>query len=336
VTGKASRDVADKQLYRAIGEFLAAQGLAPDPANYALIHCLMTDETSPAAKAVLALTADGVRMTQGDADRIREEHEIDGHGAALAHAGEALSEARRYVADVGAVIEAAREEAQAYGTDLARGAAELDKLDPAHPTIASVIRVTSAMMERTRAAEAQLEAARQEARTLRARLAAVQEQALSDPLTRLPNRRAFEDRLADVCAAGEPCSLAICDIDHFKAVNDSHGHSVGDRVLRMVAEVLRSTCGEHMVARFGGEEFVILFEQMTPADAGKLVEQARADLASRQFKVRGTDAPLGQVTFSAGVARCTGCEGEPPLKRADTLLYQAKKDGRNRVAVEAD
>jgi len=80
---------------------------------------------------------------------------------------------------------------------------------------------------------------------------------------------------------------------------------------------------------------VVLFEGVPPDAAGAILNAAREDLASRNFRVRGTDAPIGQVTFSAGVARCvTGPGEEPPLKRADLLLYRAKDSGRNRVVVE--
>ena len=334
MTDQSDHELADKRLFRAIGDFLLAHRLHPGPDNYALVYQLISDETSEVAQAVNALIADGIRLSQTDADRIRGENRIDG-GGALAEASEAISAARRQVADFASIVEATRAQAQTYGGDLARGADELGRVETAHPAVAGVARITGAMLERTRAAESQLAAARVEAQALRARLAVLQEEALSDPLTRLPNRRAFEDRLADQQNAGSLCSLAICDIDRFKRINDSHGHAVGDRVLRMVADVLRSNCEPHMVARIGGEEFVVLFDGMEAGAAAQLLDRTRLDLVSRQFKVRGTDAPLGEITFSAGVALCCDRHGEGPLKRADKLLYQAKNGGRNQVAVEA-
>ncbi len=336
MTGKSPHEQADEALFRAIGEFLAAHRLHPGPDNYALVYHLLTNEASPAAEAVQTLIADGIRLSQEDADRIRVEHEVDTGAAVLAEAGEALSEARRQVEDFRSIVEATRVETVSYGSDLERGAAELGDLEPVHPAVAGVARITGAMLDRTRAVEAQLHAAREEAKGLREKLAAVQEQALSDPLTRLPNRRAFEDRLAEMMASGCLCSLALCDIDRFKRINDGHGHGVGDRVLRMVAEILRNHCETHMVARIGGEEFVVLFDEVEPLAAGEILDRARADLAERQFKVRGTDAPLGQLSFSAGVVLCVERDGQPPLKRADILLYQAKDGGRNKVVIEAD
>src|SRR3546814_11717130 len=93
------------------------------------------------------------------------------------------------------------------------------------------------MIERTRAAEGRLEAATGEAKTLRARLASAEEEARRDPLTGLPNRRAFGDRYAALSDEGTPFAVALCDIDRFKHINDSHGHAVGDRVLQTVAAI---------------------------------------------------------------------------------------------------
>ena len=185
------------------------------------------------------------------------------------------------------------------------------------------------MIERTKAAERQLTAARDEAQALRVQLAEAGEEARRDTLTSLPNRRAFEERLADLEREGVPVSIAICDIDHFKRVNDTYGHGVGDRVLRLVADILDQHCGEHMVARLGGEEFVVLFEGLAPPKRARHLDAARAYLATKQFKVRETDEPLGKISFSAGIA-----SGTDALGRADALLYEAKNGGRNQVRCE--
>lgn len=334
MTGTGSRDADNRQVFRQIGEFLVAHHLYPAPSNYALVYEIVTDPDGPAARAVKALIADGLRLSQEDADRIRADCGIEGAGAPPVPTQESLAHARRQIDDFADIVEATRVEARAYGADLERGAAELNQSDLSHPAVAEVMRITGAMIERTRATETQLESAREEASALRQRLAEAEDEARRDPLTLLPNRRAFEDKLAEVAASSAICSLAICDIDHFKSINDSHGHGVGDRVLRMVADVLAANCEGHMVARIGGEEFVVLFEGLGPDAAGTVLDHARDDVSSRHFRIRGSDVPLGRVTFSAGVARCVDHDGEPPLKRADDLLYRAKNAGRNQVIVE--
>ena len=333
--GTVTREADNRLIFKEIGEFLGGHHLFPSPGNYALIFHIITEPDSPAAQAVQALIGDGLRLSQQDADMIREEFGLDPGGPSSSPTSETLTRARRQIDNFATVVETARAETEAYGADLGRGAEELGRLAVDHPAVGEVVRITGAMIERTRTTEAQLDSAREEAKALREKLAAAEEEARLDPLTRLPNRRAFEDKLAETMASGIRASLAICDVDRFKSINDSHGHAVGDRVLRMVADVLRGNCAGHMVARIGGEEFVVLFEGVETDAAGAVLDAARQDLASRNFRVRGTDVPLGRVTFSAGVARCVDCDGEAPLKRADDLLYRAKNGGRNQVIVEA-
>ena len=322
------------KLYKAIGDFLAAHGLWPTPDNYALIHAFFANEASPAALAVKAATADGLRLSQRDADRIKNEIGIEVSAAARPGSVDPslLAAATQRVEQFVAIVEAQRADAQSYGADLAAGADRLEAGEGG--SIAALVAVTRAMAERTKAVEEQLTAARDETDKLREKLAEAGEEARSDPLTRLPNRRAFEEQLKQYEAAGASLSLAICDIDNFKRINDQYGHPVGDRVIRVVADTLRDTCAGNMVARIGGEEFVVLFEGVEPAEGARILDEARETLGARHFKVRETDAPLGRITFSAGVA-CTGREADQPaIARADALLYEAKNGGRNQVRYE--
>jgi diguanylate cyclase len=325
-------------LYQAIGDFLAGQRLEPLPGNYALIHAMYANEYSPVAEAIKAATADGLRLSQRDADRIREELGIGAAAAAAPiPAGPTLdpgllAAATKRVEDFVAIVEAQRVDAKSYGDDLAAGA---DKLEAGEGgSLAALVAVTRAMAERTKAVEAQLTAARDESEALREKLAEAGEEARSDPLTRLPNRRAFEEKLQELEAAGIGISLAICDIDHFKRVNDQYGHAVGDRVIKLVADTLRENCNGSMVARIGGEEFVVLFEGMKPKEGARILDEARDLLSARRFKVRETDSPIGRISFSAGVACARHNEGGPAIQRADELLYAAKNAGRNQVHFE--
>ena len=322
------------ELYRKIGDFLAAHGLWPTPDNYALIHALFADEASPAAAAVKAATADGLRLSQRDADRIKSEIGIE--VSAPPRPGNIdtalLAAATQQVEAFVAIVEVQRADAQSYGADLQAGADRLEAGEGG--SIGALVAVTRAMAERTKKAEQQLTAARDETEALREKLAEAGEEARSDPLTRLPNRRAFEEQLKAYEDAGAKVSLAICDIDHFKRVNDQYGHPVGDRVIRVVAETLRDNCAGNMVARVGGEEFVVLFEGIAPPEGARILDAAREALGARRFKVRETDAPIGRITFSAGVACARRKGGKPAIARADALLYEAKNGGRNQVRFE--
>ena len=158
------------------------------------------------------------------------------------------------------------------------------------------------------------------------------EQTRTDPLTGLPNRRAFAAALAVAMeksvASGQRLSVAVLDIDHFKLINDLHGHAAGDQVLVALAAMLRSQFSAHgIAARYGGEEFVLLFP-------GASAEQARLQC---EFVRQGVVVlPLGlPVTVSIGLAefRRDGDTPEDIFKRADQALYAAKRLGRDRVEI---
>lgn len=320
----AQTQISGEPVYRQIGAFLAEHGLWPSPENYALIYAHCSAEGSPLSEAISAATSDGLRLSQTDIDKIAEAH--GGRVQPAPTDADALASARRQMDDFAAMVESSRAEAQSYGRDLEAGAAALEQDgDPV-----ALAAITREMIQRTKAAERQLTAARDEAQALRVKLAEAGEEARRDALTSLPNRRAFEERLGDYVREGVPVSIAICDVDHFKRVNDTYGHAVGDRVLKLVADILDQHCGQHMVARLGGEEFVVLFEGLSPAEAARHLDAARTYLMAKHFKVRETDEPLGKISFSAGVA-----SGADALGRADALLYEAKDGGRNQVRCES-
>lgn len=329
---------ADRRLYNAVGTFLAQHRLEPSPANYLLGYELVTRSNAEALAAVEVATSDGVRLTQEDADRIMKSSGIGAAGEeGLAKVGEeALQQAQRQLELVESIVGTTQAHAQRYGRELETSAAQLSALSDQDP-LEDLLRITAEMMERTKSAEKQLQRTTEEVQSLRRELASASEEARTDPLTGLPNRRALEDRLTLLQEKGAIFSAAVCDIDRFKAVNDTHGHAVGDRVLAAVARVLEESCPGHMVSRFGGEEFVVLLAGTDVAAAAELLNRARCELGARSFKVRETDDHLGTVTISAGLAQLRPGESwNELLMRADSLLYAAKAAGRNRIEIEAD
>ncbi len=162
--------------------------------------------------------------------------------------------------------------------------------------------------------------------------------ATRDALTGVANRRLFSDRLESELAwhrrHGAPLSLLFVDIDHFKRINDTYGHVRGDEVLKSIAELLQDVSREEDgVARWGGEEFVVLLRQ-TPSDAARRVaERLRVSVAEHDFDLAG-DAGRQRVTVSVGVATRAGDELTTTadfIGEADAMLYLAKGRGRNRV-----
>jgi diguanylate cyclase (GGDEF)-like protein len=167
--------------------------------------------------------------------------------------------------------------------------------------------------------------------------AKLEQLAMTDELTGLLNRRSFFERGAEEVKRCRryplPLSLLMIDIDHFKTINDTYGHTEGDHALRQVAEALRSQSREvDMVARLGGEEFGILLPNTGIAEAVKLADRLRSAVAGETSSVPDHS---GMVTLSIGVAMLDEETQniDHLLKNADTAMYQAKNRGRNRVAV---
>ena len=197
--------------------------------------------------------------------------------------------------------------------------------------------------ERERALSEQLEAMQEKVAAMEAHSEQMQEQvrkerlrAMTDLLTELPNREAWQERLSFEYNRWQryshPLTVGVLDIDLFKRINDSYGHKAGDRVLQLVArefrERLRTT---DFVARFGGEEFVVLFPETEPADASVVVDKLREHVRKLPFHFRGEPV---SVTFSAGLAGfIAGDTEESVFDRADRALYQAKDAGRDQVMI---
>ncbi len=239
-------------------------------------------------------------------------------------ASSAQAETSEHRGMIGAHIEAMRD------VDLpAAAAAELVKL----------LDLGRAMLGRLEEVEATMARSREETERLRENLAKARLEADVDHLTGLPNRRAFERRLVSASlearAKSESLSLAFCDVDHFKLINDKHGHEAGDRVLRSLAATFNEHAGDTcFVARHGGEEFVLLFYGMAKQTAALKLDTIRRAQAMRQMVNRNNGKPFGRVTFSAGVVEVTeDLDTRGALARADAALYRAKQEGRNRVEI---
>lgn len=179
------------------------------------------------------------------------------------------------------------------------------------------------------------------AEQLRANVTQSMEMAVTDALTGLYNRRYMEGHLntlvSDAAQRGKAISLLIMDIDYFKAVNDTHGHDVGDEVLRELARRIRETIrGIDMACRLGGEEFVIVLPETDMALAYHIAERVRQSICNKTFPIPSAGINL-DVTISIGIAGLEEPEdnADTILKRADKALYRAKRDGRNRVVADA-
>lgn len=237
---------------------------------------------------------------------------------------------------------AARTATSEYSSALEAHVGDLRQVTETGAMITELANIARNMLDRTRDIEAELTRSEEETRTLQRSLADARREAEMDHLTGLPNRRAFEavfnSEYAITRENGESLTVGFCDIDHFKKINDTHGHEAGDRVLRTVAKSLSAISNDKChVARHGGEEFVVLIRGKSVQEAFDVLDNARETMAARKLVNRATDIPFGRITFSAGIADAHAY-GNPreALKAADSALYAAKSAGRNRVLNASD
>lgn len=203
--------------------------------------------------------------------------------------------------------------------------------------VAAIVQARTRALRRQRGQlEAEVTARTRDLVTANARLDML---ASTDPLTGLLNRRRFMELALHehmrACRYGRPLSVILIDLDHFKQVNDSHGHRMGDAVLRTAADMLEAgRRGPDLAARFGGEELVLLLPETALAGAAELAERLRLSLAAARTSLDGVEVG---VTASLGVAGWRGASEslDSLLHRADTALYAAKNSGRNKVIVAA-
>jgi len=340
-TGRQRREVERRRaLYDDIGQFLFAHDLDLTPLNFGLALDYITGNDLAIEKAVRAILLDKGRLTNGMAEHLiaeqrAEELTPDTLAEMLAKV-EANLDALTGIADQSSMS------AKNFGVALQEQAAELTEGGPGGETIANLVSLTRAMIEKTREVEGRMSDGQKKTRLLQKNLETASKAAEQDHLTGLPNRRSFENTLRDESRIaqgdGEPLSIAFCDIDHFKVINDSHGHDAGDRVLKFVGGLLARISGDKChVARHGGEEFVMLFRGLSVAQAARIVDEARMDMAQRNLVDRQTGERMRQVTFSGGVADlCAYAEPSDALKAADRALYLAKEHGRNRVYIAGE
>jgi len=227
-----------------------------------------------------------------------------------------------------------------FGTEiggLMNQAAELDSGDGMRTILQALTVSALALQEAVDQSREELAETQKQLEQVSTELERTQEQARTDPLTGFLNRRGMEEILIREFArsrrTASPLSVAILDIDHFKQVNDEHGHDVGDQALVHLAKVTKSGLREtDVMCRYGGEEFVVVFPGAA-ADGARFVVDRMRTLAENAPFTLGTLRLL--IRFSAGVSELTAADGSIRvlLKRADDALYEAKRAGRNRVVV---
>jgi diguanylate cyclase len=323
-----------------VGQIIYAvrsMGLAPIPRNYQLFYEAYIGSNPDLTRELAAL---GNRATQEEIDElaaqfigtgevalIEKAHakllaELDGLLKVLKQEQNSLESYNRLLGETANRISSKSN----FSTDLIRNAISLLS-EATGTTMAHGEKTVDNMVERS-----------QEMDQVRRELDEYKRIANTDSLTRLANRRAFDDRLAtvyDVPAHLPVTALVLADIDNFKKINDSFGHPVGDKILASVGAVIRANVRKDVfVARTGGEEFAVIVEGNTPDEVQIICERIRRTLETRTFRNSRTGVDYGPVTISLGYAM--GSQADDPgelYAKSDAALYNAKNTGRNRTVL---
>jgi len=325
---------AKRRMISKVADFLIDHDLEVLPATLTIAYECVTGGAPRLAQLILERTEKGLPITLGWIEEQRGESNNDKHGEALAVL---MGRLESSLHDFSEAASGARSATSDYSTALQRHVDDLENVSRAGVVITELAALTRAMMARTIAIESELVSSEKRAQSLQTTLEETRRLADMDHLTGLPNRRAFdhmlEREIREAKTAGEALSVAFVDIDHFKRVNDTHGHPAGDRVLKFVSETLnRISDARCFVARHGGEEFAVLWRNHSVDLAWEKLDEAREEIAARRLVNRANDTPFGQITFSGGIADVFGYpDKSAALKAADEALYVAKQSGRNRI-----
>jgi diguanylate cyclase len=313
------------------------------PRNYEIWYVYATGYNAPLNKIINETLARSGKLTEADLEQIYDTYlshikttdRIDKVGARVI--GE--------IDDVMVLLTDALGMSASYNASLDGATQKLSSAksrEQVKAVVQSLMKSTHEMRETNKALEERLTLSKSEISNLQQSLEAIRAESLTDPLTGLGNRKYFdrmiEMEVQNAQAAGEPLSLLMFDIDHFKSFNDSYGHLTGDQVLRLVGLSLKQTIkGRDITARYGGEEFAVVLPNTALRQALTVADHIRRAVMAKELKKKSTGEILGRVTISVGVSMLKpGDDTDSLIERADACLYAAKRNGRNRVVCEVD
>jgi diguanylate cyclase len=313
------------------------------PRNYEIWYVYATGHNAPLNKIINETLARNGKLTEADLEQIYDTYlshikttdRIDKVGARVI--GE--------IDDVMVLLTDALGMSASYNASLDGATQKLSSAktrEQVKAVVQSLVKSTHEMRETNKALEERLTLSKSEICNLQQSLEAIRAESLTDPLTGLGNRKYFdrmiEMEVQNAQAAGEPLSLLMFDIDHFKSFNDSYGHLTGDQVLRLVGLSLKQTIkGRDITARYGGEEFAVVLPNTALRQALTVADHIRRAVMAKELKKKSTGELLGRVTISVGVSLLKpGDDTDSLIERADACLYAAKRNGRNRVVCEVD
>ena len=328
-----------KALSKKVFDHLERDNLSYIPENYELLYSYYEGLNANLNHAVDKHTEKNKKLDEQSCKEIYQQFlNNKSNDEVIRQTGERVYETVKSISDR---VQEAKHATSKYSDELEKASSQIEsEKDSAKLRfmIKSVMSETQQVLERNANLEQELDRSTEVMFSLQKDLEHVRQEAITDSLTDIPNRRAFYHAYETISEQskklGTGFTLMMIDIDNFKKFNDDFGHQVGDQVLRLVAKTLKDGIrGKDFVCRYGGEEFAVLLPD-TPLSAGVAVgNNLRKTVATKDVVNKSTGSILAQITLSAGVAESSKNESMDDLiERADAALYAAKNNGRNQVA----
>lgn len=307
-----------------------------DPVNFTVAYELAKGENKALSSAALRHIKQKKRVDNYCLEQWYQVYVVNSAGTQR----ELISGVERIIRNLQTLFVGADVSLEEYISKLDESMSELSSEDDADlsSVLRSVLKATTDVKGTQTDLRGQLKDSESETESLKKELAKAQQQAVTDQLTGLCNRRGLDafvaEQIKDNGASLNMCAI-IVDIDHFKRFNDNYGHLIGDVVLAKVAEQLSKFASDHALAfRYGGEEFVVLLKGATLALAKQYAEGMRKAIEAMKLINGKTHERLPRITVSLGVAKSRAQESfEQFIQRADAALYEAKEEGRNQVRI---
>ena len=314
------------------------QGISSLPRNYELVYQFLNTSNAALIREFAAL---GQRPTQSQLDDVGKKFLPHHHGAS---AVELTSE--RISDEMQGMIRLFKQDQtklEKYSNLLGETSSRIsDKNEPSFEVLNGLFKIlssaTGATIEKSETVLHQMVEGAKELALLKSELEEYKRLATTDSITRLSNRRAFDDRLSAIYDTKQGVTehaLLVADIDHFKTFNDTYGHQVGDRVLSVAAVMMKNALGSDVfIARTGGEEFAVILDDTSLDAARDVAERIRHVIESTPLKNHNGGVDCGHITMTFGLCMAADASSAEELyRKADMVLYEAKKAGRNQLKI---
>jgi len=318
--------------------FLSAQKMLPTPLNYALSYEHVSGSNIKLSNAIDILLKQrkpfDEKLTLQLYNKYISNNSLESFDKINQDFESLIDKTRETVA---LTIQKASDAGDAF-EEQAASVASVKTSNELQKVISEIVTEATDLAHTSKSLKTELDLANQEMEQLRTELIRVRKSAATDALTGLLNRGTFDKELANLIdkkAKSESC-LVMLDLDFFKKVNDTHGHLIGDSVLKFTSNLLKKNAEpHHFSVRYGGEELAIIMPDTTLQKASQIAETIRSSLESSRLKKKNSSESIGKITISIGITRLKeGDTSEDLIMRADSALYQAKETGRNKIVIE--